>query len=310
MILVESPGLLTTVQDLGRPGYGPMGVSVSGAADAVALRIGNALVGNPPHAAALEMTLIGGRYRFEHTAIIAITGAACRVKVNGAQVESWTAVHLNGGALLDIGLAESGARAYLCVQGGIDVPLFLGSASTHLMTGLGGHLGRPLRKGDQLRVHDSQESIAAVKLRREALVRLAPRKTVRITHGPQANWFTDEQRAALVTNPYRVSQDSNRIGLRLEGTAVPCAQSSHMITEGVALGAVQAPASGQPIILFVEQQTTGGYPKIANVISADISSLGQLRPGDEMRFEWVSVETAAALIREQARLLNPRELFA
>jgi biotin-dependent carboxylase-like uncharacterized protein len=303
VILVESPGLQTTVQDLGRPGYGSLGVSASGAADPVALYVGNLLVGNPPNAAALEMTLIGGRYRFEQAATVALTGASCAVKF-----EHWAAYDVPAGALIEIGAAQSGVRAYLCVAGGIDVPLFLGSASTHLMTGLGGWCGRALRKGDLLALGPAHP-IQRRRIRLETLARIGPRKTLRVTYGPQIGWFTDAQRATLVTTPYRVTQEANRMGLRLEGIAMPCAESSHMITEGVSLGAVQIPAGGQPIILFVEQQTTGGYPKIANVISADLASIGQLRPGDEIRFEWVSMETARALLREQAGLLTPEELF-
>lgn len=310
MILVESPGMLTTVQDLGRPGYGPMGVSACGAADPIALRIGNTLVGNPRGAAALEMTMTGGRYRFESSTIAAVTGAPCPVRLNGAALEQWMAFEVTAGALLEIGGAQSDARMYLAVAGGIQVPLFLGSASTHLTTGLGGLEGRALRKGDRLVTGVAERAALWRSLRLETLARLAPRKTLRITAAPQTNWFTDAQRAALVTNPYRVTQEANRIGLRLEGPAIPCAGASHMITEGVALGAVQVPAGGQPIILFVEQQTTGGYPKIANVIAADLSSTGQLRPGDDVRFEWASFETARALAREQESLLAPEELFS
>ncbi len=303
MIVVESPGLQTTVQDLGRPGFGPLGISASGAADAVALQVGNLLVGNRPNSAALEMTLIGGRYRFEEPATVAITGALFAMKA-----EPWTEFEVEAGTLFEIGPAQSGARAYLCVNGGIDVPLWLDSASTHLMTGLGGFGGRALRKGDLL-ASGCGSAYQPRRIRRETLARLAPRKTLRVTRAPQAEWFTDEQRAAFVTAPFRVTQEASRMGVRLEGAPVPCSRSAHMITEGVALGAVQITASGQPIILFVEQQTTGGYPKIANVIAADLSSVGQLRPGEEVRFEWVSIETARSLVREQARLLTPEELF-
>jgi biotin-dependent carboxylase-like uncharacterized protein len=304
VILVESPGLQTTVQDLGRPGYGPLGISASGAADSIALRVGNWLVGNPPNAAALEMTLIGGRYRFRQPARVAVTGAAFAMKY-----QPWTSFDVPAGELLEIGAAQTGARAYLSVGGGIDVPLFLGSASTHLMTGLGGWCGRALQRGDLLPIGPARQ-IQSGQLRRETLARLAPRKMIRVTYGPQIDWFSDDQRARFVTTPYRVTQEANRMGLRLEGTPVPCADSSHMVTEGVSLGAVQVPASGQPILLFVEQQTTGGYPKIANVISADMASVGQLRPGDEIGFEWVSMETARALLRDQERLLTAEELFS
>ncbi len=308
MIRVESAGLQTTIQDLGRPGYGALGVSASGAADSVALRGGNLLVGNLPQAAAIEMTLIGGRYSFRRSAVAALTGAALQGKLDGVLVEPWTAFEIEAGGLLEIGSAQSGARAYLCVAGGIDVPMFLDSASTHLMTGLGGFCGRALRKGDILEVHPATPG-PVHQIRRETLARLAPRKTLRVTYGPQIDWFTDGQRAAFATDPYRVTQEANRMGLRLEGAPIPGADSSNMITEGVSLGALQVPATGQPIILFVEQQTTGGYPKIANVISADLASVGQLRPGDEIRFEWVCIETARSLLREQTRLLTPEELF-
>ncbi len=308
VILVESPGVQTTVQDLGRPGYGLLGVSASGAADPVALRCGNLLVGNPPGAAALEMTLVGGRYCFEQSFSAALTGAALQASLDGNPIQPWTTFEIAAGARLEVAAAPSGARAYLCLAGGIQVPLFLGSASTHVMTGLGGFCGRALRKGDVLRVHPAPSAPPRA-IRSETLARLAPRKTLRITYAPQTASFTDGQRAALVTAAYRVTQEASRMGLRLDGTALPCPGSSTMVTEGVALGAVQVPASGQPIILFVEQQTTGGYPKIANIISADIPSVGQLRPGDEIRFEWVSVDTALALLREQARCLTPQELF-
>jgi antagonist of KipI len=255
------------------------------------------------------MTLIGGRYRLQRAATLALTGAALPAKLDGTPIERWSALDVPEGSLLEIGSAESGARVYLCVAGGIETPLFLSSASTHLMTGLGGWRGRALRKGDVLIIGSARNRPPGRRIRREMLARLAPRKLLRVTPAPQSAWFTDEQRAAFVSDPYRVTQEANRMGLRLEGTPVPCAESSHMITEGVALGAIQIPANGQPIVLFVEQQTTGGYPKIANVISADLPSVGQLRPGDEVRFEWVSVETARALLRDQARLLTPEELF-
>ncbi len=308
MIVVESPGLQTTVQDLGRPGHAEFGIAAAGAADPVALRCGNLLLGNAANAAALEMTLAGGRFRFQQAASAALTGSA-HGKLNGAAVEAWTAFDIPAGALFEAGVDQSGARAYLCLAGGIDVPSFLGSASTHLLTGLGGYAGRALRKGDVLRVGlpDSQEHHT---IRREILTRLAPRKTLRLTYAPQTHWFSDEQRAALVTHSYRVTPHADRMGLRLEGCATPCANSAHMITEGVSTGALQIPPGGQPIILFVDQQTTGGYPKIANVIAADLASVGQLRPGDEIRFEWVSFATALALAREQESLLSPAELFA
>jgi biotin-dependent carboxylase-like uncharacterized protein len=281
---VIEPGLLTTVQDLGREGFGPMGVSASGAADPIALRIGNRLVGNPENAAGLEMTLRGGAFLFPKGGVVALTGSDF-----GAPL--WTAIEMRAGETLRLGATQTGARCYLCVRGGIVVEPFLGSASTHVLSGLGGRL---LRAGDVLRIGPATGAMRTVSA--QVLDQLAPRKVLRVTPGPQSDWFSG------LTGAYRVTEDANRMGLRLEGEPIP-APAREMITEGVSLGAIQVPPGGQPIILFVEQQTTGGYPKIANVISADLHSLGQLRPRDEIRFEQVSFETARALLREQEELI-------
>lgn len=311
LIEVRSPGMLTTVQDLGREGFGPMGVSPSGAADPVALRIGNRLVGNAEGAAGLEMTLLGGTFVFPEHAEIALTGADFNAKLDDAPIELWSSVPVRAGQTLHLETTRAGARCYLCVAGGIAVKLFLESASTHLLSGLGGFEGRALRKGDVLKIGTAGGGFRTFRKRKlvtKALAKLAPRKTLRVTAGPQADWFSSLAREAFYSATYRVTEESNRMGLRLEGTPVPAA-GGEMISEGVSLGAVQIPASGLPIILFVEQQTTGGYPKIANVISADFSSLGQLRPRDEIHFELVDMETARALFVDQEKLLASKELI-
>jgi antagonist of KipI len=209
--------------------------------------------------------------------------------------EPWIPRLIRAGETLKLGPTRSGARCYLCVRGGIEVPLFLGSASTHILSGLGGFEGRALRKGDVLRVGPSPGDYRPVRVKPEALARLAPRKLLRVTTGPQWDWFSNEAREAFLTTPYRVTEESNRMGLRLSGASAELTGRGHMITEGVPLGAIQIPANGQPIILFVEQQTTGGYPKIANIISADLPSVGQLRPRDEIRFQLISLEEARQL---------------
>lgn len=304
VIEVVSPGLLTTVQDLGRPGYGTAGVSASGAADAVSLRIGNRLVGNEEGAAALEMTLLGGTFCFPQGGLAALTGSDFGATLDGEAAGNWSRFEVEAGSNLRIGTTQSGARCYLCVRGGIRVPLFLGSASTHLLSGLGGHEGRPLRRGDALRIGDSAGRKQERALPKQAVERLAPRKTVRVTPGPQYEWFSAAARKAFCGNAYVVSEESNRMGLRLEGPALPEANHGEMISEGVALGAVQIAAGGKPILLFVEQQTTGGYAKIANVISADLHSVGQLRPRDEIRFEWVELEEARRARMEQEHIIQ------
>jgi len=285
-IRVIEPGFQTTVQDLGRFGYAHLGVSASGAADAFALRAGNLLVGNTENAPALEMTLVGGVFEFEDPAVVALTGSDF-----GGSIPLWTAVGLQAGSTLRCGPCRSGARCYLAVQGGIHTPKVLGSASTHLLTGLG---GRPLREGDRL-------DIGAQSIRRPRTHSAPPPEQtgpLRVTAGPQADWFRDE----LYEEAYEITEASNRMGLRLRGPAIP-SPPGHMLTEGVSLGAVQVPPDGQPIILFVEHQTTGGYPKPANVISADFSRLGQLRPRDPVRFERVTMEQALDLLRRQEEWL-------
>jgi antagonist of KipI len=306
----QSPGLLTTVQDLGREGFGPLGVSPSGAADAISLRLGNRLVGNAEGAAALEMTLLGGTFLFPQGAVIALAGSDFAAMLDGSPLELWSSVEVRPGQILRVGSTRSGARSYLCVQGGIGAKPFLSSASTHLLSGLGGHEGRALRKGDVLRIGPATASFRKRSLARNALQRLSPRKILRATPGPQSDSFPRESQRLFYKSVFRVAEDSNRMGLRLEGPSIAHESSGEMLTEGVSIGAVQITAGGQPIILFVEQQTTGGYAKIANVISADVHSLGQLRPRDDVRFEQVDWDTARALLLEQEQLLASEDVIS
>lgn len=309
-LTVESPGLLTTVQDLGRPGFGPLGVSQSGAADPVALRLGNLLVGNLSNSAALEMTLLGGTFVFPEGAVIAITGADFGPTVKDQPLEMWTQHIIEPGAKLKLGSTQNYARSYLAIAGGIDVPPFLGSASTHLVSSLGGFQGRALRKGDVLPLGRPANRIPPRRISQVALFNLKPRKKLRVTEGPQSDQFSEDAKQSFFRALFRVSEDANRLGIRLEGPALSASMPAEMITEGVTLGAVQITPSGQAIILGVEQQTTGGYPKIANVIGADLHRLGQLRPRDEFRFERIPLAVARSLWLEQERLLsNPGQLF-
>ena len=308
-IQVQEPGLLTTVQDLGRDGFGPLGVSPSGAADPISLRLGNRLVANPESAAGLEMTLLGGTFLFPEGAILALTGSDFVATIDGTVVDLWTSIDVRPGQTLRVGPARSGARCYLCVGGGIAVKPFLGSSSTHILTGLGGFKGRPLRKGDVLHMGSAIGSFRKRTIAPQARNNLSPRRILRVTPGPQSNWFSESSLSEFYRETYRVGEQSNRMGLRLEGKAVTQNSPGEMITEGVSLGAVQVTHGGLPIILFVEQQTTGGYPKIANVISADLHRVGQLRPRDEIRFEQVTFEAARSLLMEQEKMLASEELI-
>lgn len=307
-IEVLEPGFLTTVQDLGRPGFAASGVSASGAADPVALRVANRWVGNEPGAAALEMTLVGGRFRFERETIVAVGGSAS-AEIGGRPVSPWSALPVTPGGVLTCGPLRDGARAYLAVRGGFDVPRILGSASTHLVTALGGLHGRALRAGDRVPLGDRAPHPTA----REPL---DPRRIpgyladgpIRIVDGPQAEWFSDAARASLTAVELTVTEACDRMGLRLAGADLRPADARELVTEGVALGAIQVTPDGTPIVLFVEHQTTGGYPKIANVIAADLARLGRLRPRDRIRFERISLEEARRALRAREEALS--ELLA
>ncbi len=309
-LAVKSPGLLTTVQDLGRPGFGVMGISPSGAADPVALRLGNLLVGNASIAAGLDMTLLGGSFEFPEGGVIALTGGDFVATLNGRAIEMWTPQPVPPGGTVALGHTRNFARSYLAVAGGIQVSSFLGSASTHLLCGLGGYQGRALKQGDVLCVGNRAEKIENRTVSPTALLMLKPRRVFRVTEGPQADAFSPEATQTFFRSTFRVSEASDRTGLRLEGPRIPCDSPREMITEGAPLGAIQVTPSGQPIVLCVEQQTTGGYPKIANVIGVDLHRLGQLRPRVEIRFERTPLAVARSLWMEQERLLNsPSQLF-
>jgi antagonist of KipI len=308
VIRVELPGMMSTVQDLGREGFGPIGVSASGAADPIALRIGNRLLGNPEGAAAVELTLVGGVFRFETDTWMALTGSDFGASLDGESLTNWVAHRVGQGQVLQLQATRTGARCYLCVSGGIEVPLVLGSASTHVLSALGGLNGRALRKGDVLRIGPCRPP-AARRLNPDIARRLAPRRRLRVTDGLQSDWFTETSQRAFLEVKFRVTEASDRMGLTLEGSAIETTSQADLITTGVALGAIQVPPGGRPLIVFVEQQTTGGYPVIANVIAADLASVGQLRPRDVVEFELVSHGAARALLLEQESWLGSDQLL-
>ncbi len=298
-IRVASAGFQSTVQDLGRPGHAHLGVSASGAADPLSLRIGNWLVGNPPGAPAIEMTLTGATLTFSIPCVVAVTGSDFEPSVDDARVPLWTALEVRPGQRLACRATTSGARCTVCVRGGIATPPVLGSASTHLTSGIGGIEGRPLRAGDVLAIGAAAgEAMAGRRFPGETAVRLLRRDTLRVTRGAQWERFSQPAKAALFASAYVVSERSSRMGLRLDGAPLAADRPGEMLTEGVSLGALQVPGDGQPILSFVEHQTTGGYPQIACVIAADLHRIGQLRARDEVSFVEVSLAEADAARRE------------
>jgi antagonist of KipI len=304
---VLSPGFLSTVQDLGRFQCAHWGISPAGAADPVALRLGNSLLGNAPGAPAVEMTLIGGSFRFEADLSIALAGSDFGPTLDNTAIPTWQTLFVRSGQVLRCGPTKSGARCYLCVDGGISVPQVLLSSSTHVLNSLGGIGGRALVAGDVLACspHHILPYTDPLAVREPALYSLYQSSVIRVTPGVQGDLFSPDMWELFSSSPYIVKEESNRMGLRLSGPSLGSRTTKEMITEGVSLGAVQVPPDGQPIVLFVEHPTTGGYPKIASVISADIHRLGQCRPRDAVSFQFVTHEEAFFLLSRQERILAP-----
>ncbi|HEV2106642.1 MAG TPA: 5-oxoprolinase subunit PxpB [Thermomicrobiales bacterium] len=297
-VRVVEPGLLTTVQDLGRPGLERFGVTRGGAVDRRALILGNRLVGNDPNAAALEITLSGPRLAFDSPMAIALAGTDLGATLDGQALPIWQPVLAPAGSELAFGApAGHGARAYLCVAGGIAVPTVLGSRATDLTGHFGGIEGRPLRAGDQIPIGPPPGSLEMLLRRRlsQEPPGQAAAVELRVVLGPQQHRFTDAGIAALLEGVFTASTKADRMGVRLQGPAVELSHGADMLSEGIAPGTVQVPGDGQPIALLTPRQTVGGYPKIATIVSADLDRLAQVRPGNTVTFTAVDVSEARRL---------------
>jgi KipI family sensor histidine kinase inhibitor len=301
-VTVVRAGLFTTIQDRGRWGQQASGVPVSGAMDLVAHRIANLIVGNRDDAATLEVTLVGPELRIEQDTRVAIAGADLTASVDGAEMSVGGATRCRAGSVLRFGERRSGARAYVAFDGGIDVPPTFDSRATHVGAGLGGLDGRALVAGDRLPLGPSAEgapatSIAPFKAWRDG-VRL------RILPGPQETFFSEPAYTMLERTRFVVTPQSNRMGYRLSGARVPRMTNSEMISDATFVGAIQVPPSGEPILLMSDRQTTGGYPQMATVITADLPLAGQLAPGDWVEFARCTRDEAIAALRDQEAMLG------
>jgi antagonist of KipI len=304
MIRILDPGPLTTVQDLGRPGYLRLGIPASGPVDRLAFILANRLVGNPDGAAGLECTLVGPRLEILQDAVLAATGADMALTVNDRDAPRWRAVRVRGGDVVRLGPAAAGVRGYLAVSGGLDVPLALGSRSTYLRGQLGGYRGRALRKGDTIPVGPGASPFVERRVTPAMVPQRGNRAPVRVILGPQADRFTPEGLETFLREPYEMLPQSDRMGARLRGPAIGHTHGHDIISDGVPLGGVQVVGDGQPIVLLVDRQSTGGYTKIATVCSTDVGRVGQTRPGERLTFRAISVEEGHALLREEARALD------
>jgi antagonist of KipI len=303
-LTIVRAGPLMTVQDLGRPDRRREGVSLGGALDRQAARITNLLVGNPEAAALLEITLGPAVLRFSDRRIIAWCGGDFPVRIADMEIPAGRAACVNADEELAVGPPRTGARAWLAVSGGIDVPLLLGSRSTDLRAGFGGLEGRALRDGDELPLGDAApiaqaNRVAPWSAPADWMQTAARRPLLRVVRGSEWSDFVTAARAAFLGESFVVSSRSDRMGARLAGVELLRNQEVERLSEAVVPGTIQVPNDGQPIILLGDCQTVGGYPKIAHVITVDLPSAAQLRPNDNVRFREVTLAEAHALLVER-----------
>jgi antagonist of KipI len=318
-ISVVKPGTWTTVQDLGRTGLQKYGISVGGAMDSWSFQLANLLVGNDPNKPALELTLKGPSLELEQSMVLAICGADMSPAIDGRPIPMNRTIGVRKGSILTFDRVTQGCRAYLAIGGGILVPKVLGGAGTYADAGIGGHEGRALRNRDRLFIGEPNRRVLAL-LERISTMPASVREPfystdwyignqyipvynnlsrVRIIHGREYDDFDEQSRGQFMDSPFMIQPESNRMGYRLRGAQLRVMESSSMISEAVSFGTVQVPPQGDPIILMADRQTIGGYPRIAQVITADLPQLAQVKPGDSIRFQAVTMEEAQRLYIEQ-----------
>lgn len=307
MIVIQKPGFLSLIQDSGRTTFLDSGVPVSGVMDEDSYRLANWLVGNSLDAAVIEMTLIGPQIKFEKDVCIGITGADMSPAINGVSVEMYTTLQVTSGSVLKFGSSKSGCRAYISFSGGMQVSKELGSAATYEYAKLGGLFGTALKKGDCIPLGAlSLSEVRTVPERFRSFV--SSLASIRVVPSIEHSGFDESALDVFYRTEYTIASNSNRMGYRLKGEALSTKSFSEMLSSGIVRGTIQVPANGQPIILLSDAQTTGGYPRIANIITADLPLLGQQKPGDRVRFRRVSLEEAQQLYRIKedrfAQLLN------
>ncbi len=308
-IEVVEPGLASTIQDLGRPGYYSVGIPPSGSADSNAAAAANALVGNEPGAAVIESPYMGPSLRFSERSVVAVTGAAMPVQLNGEPRPQWESFGVEPGDELTFGLLQAGARQYIAVAGGIDVPVVLGSRSTYTVGGFGGFEGRALRRGDILRVGHGVGTPG-----RAVPDRLRPTYSrdvvLRVVMGPYDYRMTDTGRSTLLGSEWTLSPVADRMGFRYSGPALEWVERvqpfgagsdpSNIVDAGYPIGSIQVPGGVEPIVLHRDAVTGGGYAMVGTVVSADLDIVAQCAPGTRTRFVAVDMD-AALTARAQAR---------
>ncbi|GLV64648.1 KipI antagonist [Bacillus mycoides] len=306
-------GMFTTVQDLGRSHYQQYGVPVGGAMDKNALRLINMLVGNEENEAGLEITIMGPKLLIKKTTLLAIGGADMEPLLNGERIPLWRPILAEEGSMLCLGKAKSGCRAYVTFAGGINIDRTMGSKSTYIRAALGGIEGRMLKKGDYFQIGTGSEVTSRfiqnlqeeerIKTKwaicNDALPKYKKYPILRVITDFEYDQFTEESIKSFFSKEYKVSNYADRMGYRLDGDVLNRVEEIEILSSPVTFGTIQVPNGGQPIILMADRQTTGGYPRIGNVVSVDLPLLAQLKPGDYVTFEKITMEEAAQLYIKQ-----------
>ncbi len=303
---IINPGLLTTIQDYGRAGYQQDGMPVAGAMDSYAMQLANILTGNDRNDAVIEMTFLGAEIQFNLNTTIAITGADMSPRINGTSISMYKTVNVNKGDILKLVGATKGCRTYISISGGLDIPKIMGSKSTYLRAKIGGLQGRKLKAGDEIYIKNNENTrkIGIREMPEEVIPDYKGTIIARVILGPEDDRFTDQGIKTFFQEEYKITNQSDRMGYRLEGKKIEHKNGADIISGGITLGAIQVPGHGQPIIMMADRQTTGGYTKIANVISVDIPYLAQLKPGDRIRFKKITLDEAHKLIKQREEKLE------
>ena len=304
-IQIINGGFLTTIQDMGRYGYQETGMSVSGVMDTRAASLANILVGNDTNEAVIEITMMGPTMKFTEDEIIAVTGGDLGAKIDGKPVERYRAVLVKAGQTLSFMGMYGGSRAYIAFAGGLDIPVVMGSRSTNIKCGLGGFKGRRLLDGDYISFRAKRRYLPYFLSRSLDLNEFDQDNiTLRVIMGPQDDAFTAAGKETFLSSEYVVTSEFDRMGCRLEGPFIASKSTTDIISDGIAFGSVQVPSHGKPIILLADRQTTGGYAKIATVISVDIPKLVQRKTDHKVKFQAVTVEEAQELLALEAKEMN------
>lgn len=304
---VIKAGIFDTIQDLGRFGFQQYGMPVSGAMDPYALRIGNRLLGNEENEAGLEISTPGLSLEVPNQTVITITGANFNPTINNSPAPMWEVIEVKKGDIISFNQIKSGCRSYLLATGGIDVPIILGSKSTYVRGKIGGLKGRSLKKADIINIGKTNQELQNIigrKVPANNLPAYHEENEIRVILGPQDDYFINEELHAFLNSFYEITVNSDRMGYRLKGPKIESKNGSDIITDGIPLGSIQVPRDGMPIVMLADRQTTGGYAKIATVISVDMDKFAQMKPGDKVKFTQINLEEAHQLLDEREKKIT------